>query len=111
MNKLIRAASKKDLSPGKILRIRAAGDEIIIVCQASGQYQAVSGICSHEYWPLHEGYVIGNCIVCPLHGSEFDLETGKCLRPPASNPLKTYQVIETGDELYIEINQEELARP
>lgn len=110
MNKLIRVADKKDLSPGQILKIEA-GDEIILVCQNSGRYQAVSGICPHQYWPLDEGYVIGSRIVCPLHGSEFDLDTGRCLRLPASSPLKTYQVVEMGDELYVEINQEELAQP
>lgn len=101
---LIRVADKKDLMPGQVLRV---GDqsEIIFVCEGLGRYQAISGTCTHESFPLCDEYLVDRNIICPLHGSEFDLETGACLKPPAVRPLRKYQVIEIDDELYIDMQQ------
>jgi nitrite reductase/ring-hydroxylating ferredoxin subunit len=47
------------------------------------------GRCSHLSGPLHEGTVEEvrgvSCLVCPWHGSAFDLETGEARRGPAAN--------------------------
>jgi len=104
--KLIHVADKRDLLPGQILRV---GDqsEIIFVCQEIGRYQAISGTCTHQSFPLCADYILETSIICPLHGSEFDLETGRCVKPPASKPLRKYAVIEIDEELYIEMDQDE----
>jgi nitrite reductase/ring-hydroxylating ferredoxin subunit len=47
------------------------------------------GRCSHLSGPLHEGTVEdvrgAACLVCPWHGSAFDLDTGEARRGPAAN--------------------------
>jgi nitrite reductase/ring-hydroxylating ferredoxin subunit len=47
------------------------------------------GRCSHLSGPLHEGRVEdvrgAACLVCPWHGSAFDLDTGEARRGPAAN--------------------------
>lgn len=105
MKKLIYIANKKDLTPGQIRRHPELHD-VILVCQARGVFKAVSRICTHQNWPLDDAYIMAGRIVCPLHGSEFDLETGECLSPPAIDALETYSIVELGDELYVELNQD-----
>nr|MBA3737703.1 nitrite reductase (NAD(P)H) small subunit [Actinomycetota bacterium] len=33
-----------------------------------------------------------NTVTCPAHGSMFNLETGKTMRPPATKPVPVYDV-------------------
>jgi 3-phenylpropionate/trans-cinnamate dioxygenase ferredoxin subunit len=106
MKKLVHMANKKELAPGQIFR-HPEHHEVILVCQSPGVYRAVSSVCTHQNWPLYDSYICENRIVCALHGSEFDLETGKCVTPPAADALKTYSIVEMGDELYVELNQDE----
>lgn len=52
--------------------------------------------CSHLSGPLHEGTVeeIGGstCLVCPWHGSAFDVDSGEPRRGPAANPQERLEV-------------------
>jgi nitrite reductase/ring-hydroxylating ferredoxin subunit/uncharacterized membrane protein len=54
------------------------------------------GACSHLSGPLHEGRVEAvrghECLVCPWHGSAFDLEDGSPRRGPAANPQEKLEV-------------------
>ncbi|MGY1740801.1 MULTISPECIES: Rieske 2Fe-2S domain-containing protein [unclassified Blastococcus] len=54
------------------------------------------GACSHLSGPLHEGRVEevrGHaCLVCPWHGSAFDLDNGEPRRGPAANPQEKLEV-------------------
>ena len=61
---------------------------------------AIHDECSHAAIPLSEGEVDGCEIECWLHGSRFDLRTGKPSGPPATEPVPTYPVrVEGGDVL------------
>jgi 3-phenylpropionate/trans-cinnamate dioxygenase ferredoxin subunit len=43
------------------------------------------------------GCLNGTKVKCPLHGSYFDLLTGKALNEPAEDPIKIYKcIIEDG---------------
>jgi nitrite reductase/ring-hydroxylating ferredoxin subunit len=54
------------------------------------------GACSHLSGPLHEGRVEAvrghECLVCPWHGSAFDLDDGSPRRGPAANPQEKLEV-------------------
>jgi nitrite reductase/ring-hydroxylating ferredoxin subunit len=54
------------------------------------------GACSHLSGPLHEGQVEEvrgqECLVCPWHGSAFDLDDGSPRRGPAGNPQEKLEV-------------------
>ena len=43
------------------------------------------------------------CVVCPWHGAEFDLSTGKALTPPAVEDVRSYSVVVSGEDISIEI--------
>jgi nitrite reductase/ring-hydroxylating ferredoxin subunit/uncharacterized membrane protein len=54
------------------------------------------GNCSHLSGPLQEGRIEEvrghTCLVCPWHGSAFDLENGEPRRGPAANPQEKLEV-------------------
>jgi 3-phenylpropionate/trans-cinnamate dioxygenase ferredoxin subunit len=73
-------------------------DTPVTVVRTSGNVYAVSDVCSHAQISLADGDVDGTTIECWLHGSRFDLPTGKPTSPPAIDPIATYLVkIEDGD--------------
>jgi len=73
------------------------GVEPVLVVNVAGEYRAVQGICSHEYFELDKGFITGRSVTCALHLSRFDLWSGDPLDPPADEPLAVYPVsIEDG---------------
>ena len=70
---------------------------------APGQAIAVDDECSHAAIPLSEGDVEGCEIECWLHGSRFDLRTGKPTGPPATEPVAVYPVKVDGDDVLVDV--------
>ena len=66
----------------KELAIARHGDEVF----------AVEDICSHAAVALSEGEVDDCTVECWLHGSRFDLRTGKPTGLPATEPVATFPV-------------------
>lgn len=109
--KRVRVASKMDIPSDRLLAVEVDGVQVAL-CQAYGYYYAVSEFCSHDEASLaEEGLMEENCIVCELHGSKFDPQTGKVLGLPATLPLKTYQVVEEGEDLYMVLDEVRSLRP
>jgi nitrite reductase/ring-hydroxylating ferredoxin subunit len=52
--------------------------------------------CAHMSGPLHEGAVEeirgSTCLVCPWHGSAFDLDNGQPRRGPAATAQEKLEV-------------------
>ena len=69
----------------------------VAVFNIGGVFYATQNECTHKRGPLSEGELDGSTVTCPYHGAQFDVCTGKVLRGPAAQPLKTYRVIIEGD--------------
>jgi len=62
------------------------------------QILAVSATCTHVGAPLEEGSIEEGCVVCPWHGSHFELATGHVIHGPATDDLRKFDVrIEDGN--------------
>ena len=70
----------------------------ICLVRSNGQVYAVHDECTHAKVPLSEGEVFNGSIECWLHGSRFDLATGRVLNLPATEPVEVYPVSVTKDE-------------
>lgn len=83
----------EDLPPGAVKIVRE-GDLAVGVFNAGGELYALEDRCSHDDGPLAEGeFDPERCVVvCPRHGSEFDLRTGRPRTLPAYVPVETYRV-------------------
>lgn len=87
----IDVAGVQELAPAEMKRISIAG-KAMLLCNADGDFFCVDEMCSHEDYSLYFGCIKGKSIKCSLHGSYFDLASGKPLNEPADCPLKAYAV-------------------
>lgn len=86
----------EDLTPGKPHRIEHNGEGILL-CRVAESVYAVNDTCTHEDISLSLGVLCEYRLRCPLHGSEFDVRTGRVLDEPADKDLAAYPVeIEAG---------------
>jgi 3-phenylpropionate/trans-cinnamate dioxygenase ferredoxin subunit len=101
-----RVAALGELAEGEAMEVEVDGELICLVRRPDGEVRAVHNVCSHEQWSLHDGWVGDNDIECSLHGSAFDLETGKPTCLPAIRPIPIYACKVTGDEILVDIDQQ-----
>jgi 3-phenylpropionate/trans-cinnamate dioxygenase ferredoxin subunit len=64
----------------------------IAVVLTEGEVFAINDTCSHGAVSLAEGDVDGCRLECWLHGSQFDLRTGRPISLPATEPVAVYPV-------------------
>ena len=89
-----------DILEGTMKQIDFGKSEILLV-NFGGIIYAISNRCGHMDAPLSNGTLEGKIIECSLHSAQFDVITGKNIRPsdmgePTFN-LKIYEVkVETG---------------
>ncbi|MFJ6216578.1 bifunctional 3-phenylpropionate/cinnamic acid dioxygenase ferredoxin subunit [Streptomyces sp. NPDC092296] len=100
-----RACALGDLEEGTPKRVELDGVPVSIV-RTEGEVFAINDICSHANVSLSEGEVEDCQIECWLHGSSFDLRTGKPSGPPATKPVPVYPVKIEGDEVLVSVTQE-----
>jgi nitrite reductase/ring-hydroxylating ferredoxin subunit len=102
-------------------RIVFAGENEIGVFRHRGTFYAYSNFCLHQGGPACEGLTIAKVeerlrpdktsmglffsesemhFVCPWHGMEYDITTGECVSNRRMK-LKTYEVVQKGDEVYV----------
>lgn len=98
------AVATVDELRGEPLAVEHEDYEIAIV-EADGELYAITNECSHGKVPLSEGDVEGRTIECYLHGSQFDLRTGKPLCPPATQPVPVYPVRIQDNDILVDFDQ------
>lgn len=81
------------------------GGQAIALTRQGDEFFAVEDECSHEQVPLSEGEVENCEIECFLHGSRFDLRTGKPTCLPATEPVALFPVEVRGESVYVDITQ------
>ena len=88
-------AAESGLIDGKPVRVTVNGDAVLLL-RADDQVFAIGNQCTHQGAGLNKGVVkiAGSVktVTCPAHGSMFNLETGKPMRPPATKPVPVYDV-------------------
>ena len=97
-----RACAVADVIPGKPHAVTVAGVDLALVRDGEDFY-AIYDECSHASIPLSEGDIEGCEIECWLHGSRFDLRTGKPSGPPATEPVAVYPVKVEGDDVLVDV--------
>ena len=94
---LVRACAVAELPESGTLGVELNGIPLVIV-RSGDEVFALDEFCTHEEVSLVDGEIYDHTLECWLHGSCFDLRSGKPTGPPATKPLTTYQVrVEDGD--------------
>jgi nitrite reductase/ring-hydroxylating ferredoxin subunit/uncharacterized membrane protein len=90
------------LKPGQMRLIETAGHRIVLA-RINTEYVAFDDRCTHRGGSLADGALIGSCVQCPWHGSQFDCTTGNVIAGPAKQPLAVYPVSVKDGKLSIQL--------
>ncbi len=86
-----RACSLSDVAEDEALGVTVGAYEVAVARHGEEVF-AVENVCSHAAVALSEGEVEDCTVECWLHGSRFDLRTGKPTGLPATEPVATFPV-------------------
>ncbi len=85
----------------------------ILLANVDGNFHAVTAVCPHMRGYLPIGMLEGNIIKCPVHGSQYDVTTGKLVKDVpgvlrvltggGSHDLMSYPVSVEDETVYVEI--------
>jgi 3-phenylpropionate/trans-cinnamate dioxygenase ferredoxin component len=102
MSDWVRVCAVGDVAEDTVVAVEV-GDTPVAVVNAGGEFHAIRDVCSHADVPLSEGDVEDCSIECWLHGSRFDLRTGKPTGLPATIPVPVYAVRVDGDDVLVSL--------
>ncbi|MRH28003.1 Rieske 2Fe-2S domain-containing protein [Microbacterium sp. SYP-A9085] len=114
------AGSAGDFEDGR-RRVLEVGGRPVVVFRVGERYYALSNTCLHSGGPVGEGVLIPRVeavvradgtvagevfsetcmhIVCPWHGWEYDIDTGRAAGDPRF-ALRRYETRTEGDHVYV----------
>ena len=98
----IEVAAADEFPPGSSKIVRH-GSLFVGIYNCGGELYAIEDRCSHDDGPLCEGdWDEDLCrVVCPRHGSAFELSTGTPVTLPATEPVDTYPVRVVDGEIVV----------
>ena len=100
MSEFVTVARLSELPESDLLEVTVAGRPIVLA-RVEEQIHALDGICSHAEARLAEGSLYEGCLMCPVHGGEFDVRTGEAITLPAMDAIGVHEVVVEGDEIRV----------
>ena len=103
----IRLGVVEDFLPGTMKTMTIQGQEYLI-SNIEGAIYAIDGLCPHAKGRIAEGTLVGTVAICPKHGAEFDVRTGKNLKKPhflfaKAADLHSYKVSIEGKDVFVNL--------
>jgi 3-phenylpropionate/trans-cinnamate dioxygenase ferredoxin subunit len=98
----VRVGAVDDVPVGMLKGVDANGTAIVLA-NVDGAICALRDQCSHEEYPLSDGELDGDHIVCAYHGARFDACTGARKALPAVLPVKAFPVDVREGDIYVEV--------
>lgn len=99
----VRVCAVSEIARGTVVAAEINGTPVAVVHGEDGGFYAAYDECSHAQVPLSEGEVEGCTLECWLHGSRFDLRTGKPSGPPATEPVPVYPTEVSDGDVYVSL--------
>ncbi|MBI2166460.1 MAG: non-heme iron oxygenase ferredoxin subunit [Chloroflexi bacterium] len=97
-----KVASLGDVGQGE-MKLVEVGEERVLLANVEGKLYAVSDVCTHAACSLSEGFLEGDEVECPCHGSRFKVTSGEATQGPADEPLKRYPVAVQGRDVLLSL--------
>lgn len=101
-NSLTKVCQLNDI-PSNDMRCVSLSDRNVLVANTSEGVFVADEMCTHEDARLCDGNLSGTKVKCPLHGSRFELTSGKVLDDPANEDLVVYPVTIVDNAVYIRL--------
>ena len=99
----VRACSMDEFREGEAIGA-TIDDQDVALARYGDEVFAVEDMCSHAAVALSEGEVDECTLECWLHGSRFDLRTGKPTGLPATEPVSTFPVEVRDTDVYVDVS-------
>jgi len=103
MDRFVKVGTKAELADLGGGRLVEVGGQKIAIFNLGGHYYVIENTCPHRGGPLADGMVAGDEVICPWHGSRFNIKTGAVLSPPAREGVKSFAVRVTEHDVEVEI--------
>lgn len=71
--------------------------QLVLSQPAKGEFKAFTNICTHQQCPITR--LDGPVLICPCHGSRFDVTDGSVVGGVAKEPLAEIPIKVTGDSI------------
>ncbi len=99
----VRVCAADEVAPGETRGFAVEGVAIpVLIANVEGTLLAASSMCPHEDVSLLGGKRVGMRVICPGHGYQFDLRTGRCSHD-ARLLLRRYPVHLVDGDVYVEL--------
>jgi nitrite reductase/ring-hydroxylating ferredoxin subunit len=102
-----KVADTSEIPAGKMKTVKLKNEEILIM-NVNNTFYAISNPCTHKGGDLSKGSLDGKILTCPLHGSKFDITTGKNIQGPKvmmfrgnAKDLKKYELQIKGTDILV----------
>ena len=73
-----RICSISEVPAGSMKGFTINGKQILIA-NTEGSFFAMDAVCSHMQGYLPAGRLSGKTVICPVHGAQYDIATGKVI--------------------------------
>jgi nitrite reductase/ring-hydroxylating ferredoxin subunit len=107
---IVRVCAKAEVSPGAV-KAFAVGANTLAVYNIDGTYYATDDECTHAAASLADGMLDGDVIECCMHMGSFHVPSGRVVEPPCEVPLRTYQVVLKGDDIFVDLARNAAGEP
>lgn len=105
-----RVCAKSEVAPGSV-KAFAVGAKTLAVYNIDGTFYVTDDECTHAAASLADGMLEGDIIECCMHFGSFHVPTGKVVAPPCEVPLRTYQVVPRGDDIFVDLSRNAAGEP
>jgi 3-phenylpropionate/trans-cinnamate dioxygenase ferredoxin component len=106
----VKVAQITDFAEGTKKKITWEGKDILLT-NIRNSFYAIDNTCTHMGGSLYDGKLVNNQVICPRHGSIFDVTTGKVVQSGKLffmnvkvRDLRSYPVKIEGNDLLIGID-------
>ena len=95
-----------DIDDGEALRVSLVDRAPLAVFNVAGDFFCIDDTCTHDEASLADGYIEGDVVECAFHFAKFAIRTGAVLSPPATLPVRTYEVKIIDGKIHVDLPDE-----
>lgn len=99
-DEFVKVGRIEDFPEGRLKKVQVAGQDVV-VAGIGGKIFAIHGSCTHKGASLSEGELEGTIVICPRHGGQFDIMTGRVVSPPPVKDEATFEVQIRGSDVLL----------
>lgn len=98
----IKLASTNDVKTNSMMGV-TVNNQKILLANVNGNYYAIGDVCKHMGCLVSKGKLEGETVICPCHGSTYDLKTGNFVKGPTKKPEVKYELKVENNDIMINL--------